>query len=71
MTTSIRHLSGIEQLRRIDNPRSLFQVNPFKRLCSIQATFTLKTAVRKTKAIKTTLAVTQVMLVLVHRVLQK
>lgn len=69
--TSIRHLSGIEQLRRIDNPRSLFQVNPPNRLCSTQATFTLKTAARKTKAIKTTLAATQVMLVLVHKVLQK
>ena len=68
--TFIRHLSDIELSRRIDSLRSLFPVNHKLTLCWLQATSTLRTVVKRTKAIETMLVATLVMLVLAHRVLR-
>ena len=68
-TTFIRHLSDTEPLRRTGNLRSLFLVNRPSRQCSTPAMSILRTAVRRTKAIEITLAVTRVMPELAHRVL--
>ena len=67
--TSIKRLSDIEPLRKTDSLQSLFPVNPLSRLCLTQVTFTLRTVVRRTKAIVTTLAATLVMPALALRML--